>query len=380
MERGVLEAHRAACLMRLRLTFFASRTPLAQRMTKGINRLVKSVAAGAIGVWLSACSVNTVHEHRPVEADLMQDLQSRSIDLKDMGFLTSKGGVRLAGGWNAPDIVTVPMEIRGGLPCVKCRINGGSPQWIIIDTGSQGCVLEAKTAVKNHVKVVDPAATNLRIVGVLGTESALMGIPDSLQIGDWQINRFPVLVRTQRNRLVSSWPFGKIDLAFDVVGTNIMRSMCSYMTLDYLGGAATFGFKGTFKPSPSAKYWHAPLSMDKGLPHVRIRTQGVDWTALIDTGATSVAELNEGTAKKLGILQGARTVNGSRLGVGEAPSGAADAHRMVTIPTLERIGPDIRKVPALIVGDFTKLGTGLLRRFRVTFDFRGQRLWIEDPL
>ena len=348
-------------------------------MTKKITALMKGVASGLIGASLSSCAVTTVHEHGPVDAQMMLDLKAHPLGLKELGLQPATNAVRIAGGWDAPDSVTVPMSLRGGLPSIQCSINGGPPEWLIIDTGSQGCVLEAVTAVRNRVRVVDPSMTNLHIIGVLGAEPAMMGVPDRLEIGKWRIDRFPTLIRTQKNRLVSSWPFGGEDLAFDVLGTNAMAGMCSYVTLDYPKHTATFGFRKPFRPPHGPLAWHAPLGMEKGLLQVGLRSSGVAWSALIDTGATSAAELNEPTAKRLGLLKSARTVTGARFGVGNTAAGVSDSHQMVTIPDIEQLGPAIRRVPALVVGDFTKIGTGLLRRFRVTFDFRGHRLWLEEP-
>lgn len=369
----------AFAFQRLRLTNTSDTRllgPPMKNVMKGLLRLLGSLtlAAAAVG-----CTGLPVHQQSPVDEGLMSQLQSQSLNFKQIGLLDRKGELHFSGRWDAPASVTVPMELRGGLPSVQCRINGGSPQWMIIDTGSQGCVMEAQTAVDHRVQIIDPAMTDLKIIGVLGSESALMGVPQSFSVGGWQVYQFPFLVRTQKNRLLTAWPFGRTNLEFDVLGMSMISSMCSYLTLDYVAGKATFGFKGSYTAKAGNRSWHCPLSFTKRLPHVDVRSNGRDWHALIDTGATSVAEMNQGTAKGLGLLQSARQISGSRLGVGTSTAKPSTIHKVVTIPAIEKLGPKILNVPALVVGDFNKIGTGMLRPFRVTLDFKAQRLWLEDP-
>jgi len=342
-------------------------------------KLLRGTACMMLTIAGIGCGGLPVHQQRPVDVALMNTLKSQKLNLKTSGILDRGGELHFRGKWDSPASVTVPMQSRGGFPCVQCRINGGAPQWIIVDSGSQGCVMEARTAVDHRVQVVDPSLTNFKIIGVLGSEPVLMGVPESFSIGGWQVYQFPFLVRTQKNQLLVSWPFWRADLDFDVLGMSMISSMCSYLTIDYLAGTATFGFKGAYAPKPGHRAWHAPLVFYKKLPHVDLRSNGKDWRALIDTGATAVAELNEGTAKSLGLLHSARNIAGSRVGVGIPDATDSKPQRLVKIPSIERLGPNIRNVPALVVGDFNKIGTGLLRKFRTTFDFKAQRFWLEDP-
>ena len=339
----------------------------------------RTVGLAIVAGGLAACSTGPIHENKPVDAEAMKLLKSRVLNLRESGMVDARGRLQFGGRWDAPATVTVPMELRGGLPSIQCRINGGAPQWIILDTGSQGCVMEASTALAHQVEVVDPALTNLHLMGILGTESVLMGVPANLSIGEWKVDNFPFLVRTQKNALLVSWPFWRVDLHYDVLGMNMIRSMCSYMTIDYQARSVTFGFKGAFVPRGKGKAWRAPLFFDKQLPHVLLSSNGRPWKALIDSGATAPAELDQATASRLGVLASARTVNGSRLGVGSSSKPEASSQRIVKIPNIDKLGPKIVNVPATIVGDFNKIGTGLMLPFRVTFDFKAQRLWLEDP-
>ncbi len=277
---------------------------------------------------------------------------------------------------NVPGIVTLPMTERDGLPVIPCVLNGSSTVKMILDTGSQGCVLEAKTAVAARVQVLNPRQTDFKLIGISGVESALLGLPESVALGDWQIQHQPCLIRTRQNDVRSGWPLSpRRSFDFDVWGMMPTRQACSWLTLDYPARKAVFSFKGDFHPTQK-KVWSVPLIFRSGLPYVVIKSRGVTWTALLDTGSSSQAEVNEATVTKMGLAGRARSVNGTRIGVGAVDQGTIN--RVVWLPTIEKLGPPIINVNALIVSDQPKIGSGLLSAFRVTLDFKRGKLWLED--
>jgi predicted aspartyl protease len=278
---------------------------------------------------------------------------------------------------NVPDVVTLPMTARDGLPVIPCLLDGGFSVNMILDTGSQGCVLEAKTAVAAHIQVLNPRQTNFKLMGIAGIESALLGLPESVSLGNWQIHHQPCLIRTHENEVRSGWPFVK-SRAFDfnVWGMTPTRQACSWLTIDYPTKKAVFSFKGDFHPTQKGKVWSAPLLIRQGLPYVLVKSRGVTWTALVDTGSSSQAEVSETTVNKMGLCSTARIIKSTRIGVGTSSQSATN--RYVWLPKIEKLGAPIINVNALVVNDQSKIGSGLLSAFRVTLDFKHGKLWLED--
>jgi len=278
---------------------------------------------------------------------------------------------------NSPDVVTLPMNARDGLPVIPCSLNGRSDVQMILDTGSQGCVLEAKTAIAAGVQVLNPQQTSFKLVGVAGVESAILGLPDSVALGNWQIHHQPCLIRTHQNEIRSGWPLSKRRaFDFNVWGMIPTRHACSWLTLDYPAKKAVFSFKGEFRPLPNHKVWSAPLMIRQGLPYVLVKSRDVTWMALVDTGSSSQAEVSEETISKMGLGPSARVIKSTRIGVGTTSQSATN--RYVWLPKIEKLGPPIINVNALVVSDQSKIGSGMLSAFRVTLDFKHSKLWLED--
>ena len=154
--------------------------------------------------------------------------------------------------YHAPDEVRVPMKLENGVPKIPCRVNG-QEVWMMLDTGSQACILEAATAQQCGVRTVAPSVAAAAVRGIAGTEAALVGVPDSMSIGNWQWNHLPCLIRTQRSTIPGPWIFSRQPVSFNLLGMDAIKSMCSYVCLDYRRGEAVFGFKaGPAKAAESA--------------------------------------------------------------------------------------------------------------------------------
>ena len=325
---------------------------------------------------LAGCAAPSA-SNEAVSESMLKQLRSQSADLKSLGLTESGRELRFDAAWDAPALVRVPMLWHNDLPAVGCLINNGRPVPLIVDTGSQGCVIEAATAVAHGMRIASGDEMRFTLAGISGSEPALMGLPDLVSIGEWKLSRFPILVRTRVSSVSRPMMLGPRRFEFNIWGMNPTRKLCSYMTLDYPRREVIFGFHSSYK-TDAKLVWKAPLRFIGNLPHVRLKCQDVSWTAMVDTGASSPMELDEATAKNLKLHHLMRPAEGARIGVGSA-SGEKNGFLGITrIDDVEGIGPRLKNVTALVVSDRSKIGTGVLKHFRVTFDFRRDLMWVED--
>jgi predicted aspartyl protease len=331
----------------------------------------------ALGLAMSCCSSLPHAEMKAVSPATMKLLEQRSQKLDDLGIREDGGALVCSANWSAEGPVTVPLLWQHNLPHVTALVNG-HPVRLIVDSGSQGCVLEAETALRCGVTTVRASERKFTLSGISGAESALMGVPDHVEIGDWKWSRLPCLVRTGKSEMVGPWPLDRRPFAINILGMNAMRHMCSYLTLDYPRGRVVFGLKEDFKPGTGLKTWSAPLEFREGLPHVKISDGKAEWWALVDSGASTLAEMNAEKAAQLGFQNNSSRSGTARIGVGAPGKDANQTLRQVRVRELTRLGPRLLNVDMLIVPDRSKIGA-ILRPFRVTFDFNRSLLWLEDP-
>ena len=310
-----------------------------------------------------------------VSGSVLSQLQSQTAGLDALGMKIKGDTATFEASWDAPKEVHRPMLWINELPAVNCSVNGGPVFPVIVDTGSQGCVLEASTAVERKVQIVNPSDIHFTLSGIAGSENALMGLPDLVKIGDWKMSRFPLLVRTRQSQVSMGLPFYNKRFSFNVWGMDPTKRLCSYLTLDYPRREVIFGFSGNYKPVHRLR-WRTQLHYYQGLPQLTLHSQGVTWQAIVDTGASSLLELNEDTARRMHVpmikADATRIGLGGSLGPSQAPCMVARLDR------LEGIGPKLANPYAMVVNDYSKVGTGLLQGFRVTFDFASNQFWVED--
>ena len=207
-----------------------------------------------------------------------------------------------------------------------------------------------------------------------------MGLPGRVEIGDWHWEGMPCLVRTKRTDISGRGSVGERRFAINVLGMDMLRRMCSYVTLDYPAAKVVFGFREVFQPRAGDKTWRAPMETRSGLPLVRVGDGRSEWRAVVDTGSSCCAEISNDVAQFCGreLLEGAERSPVVRVGVGVPRPGGGAGISATHVRSLELLGPRLLNVPALLVPDCSKIGSGLLRPFRATLDFKRSVLWLED--
>jgi len=328
-------------------------------------------------VWaLACCGVEPRASTRAVSSRTLKKLEAGSGSLEELSLRRTAMGYAARGSWGAPSSVEVPMSLGSGVPHIRARVNGREVDFIV-DSGSQATVLEADTALRCGVRTARKSEGTLSLSGISGSESALMGVPERIEIGPWHWEGMPCLVRTTESEISRRGLVGGRRFLINVLGMDAMRRMCSFVTFDYPGAKAVFGFRDAFKPAPGPKSWRTPMMAKDGLFYVRVGDGRSKWLAVVDTGSSSCVEVGSDIAERGGLRQGTELPRIYRIGVGASNSNAAVA--VAGIRSLELLGPPLLNVPAVLVPDSAKIGSGLLRQFRATLDFRRSVLWLESP-
>jgi predicted aspartyl protease len=287
-----------------------------------------------------------------------------------------RGGPNFPVSWSAPKQVVVPMKIRNGLPTLPCSMNGHAV-WMILDTGSQECVLEAGTARDAGVRMIAETQARVEVAGVSGNELARVGVPDSLEIGAWQVRGQPFVVRASSSPAAGLRWFSSAPPAFNILGMSVLRTMCSYVTVDYAHRQVIFGFGQTFQPAAAAV--HQSFELREGLPFVKVAGDGEEWPALVDTGASSKMEIDPSVAELFRSRGKSRWVDATQFGLGKSNEASPRRFERFTLQSVDCLGRSWRNVDAMLVDNESKIGSGMYRAVRLTVDFTGSQIWLETP-
>jgi len=326
--------------------------------------------------FIVACGGTPQLDHREIPEKLKTALDSNVRTPTQQEQADNEIHYRATIGRHGP--VTVPMLVRDGMPLVPARLNRGATLPFLVDTGSQGCILEARTAVAHNVPVLDGKSASMTLGGTSGSERALFGFPDEFSIGSWTLGHFPFFVRTRETRISQGF-WERRNLGFDLIGNSALLLSCDYLTLDFPGKQVVFGIGGKFTPPEGQGVWKVPMLIRDNLPYVQLQTNGSTWEALLDSGFNGLLDMDRPTAQRLNLLSQARPTDATRIGLGAPQPGKPSQFGVVVIPKLESLGPKMVNISTLIVPERSKIGCALLRPFRVTLDYRRRLLWLQDP-
>lgn len=276
------------------------------------------------------------------------------------------------------DEVVVPLHRAGGMYLVETTINGRPAGHFLLDTGGQCTGVRPKTASElgllwfwrwTFSGVGGKSSENVRHVGSLGVGDVTVG-----------------------PHLVGEISFGDVLGGIDggILGQPLLWDLP--FTIDFRRETLTFHRREGFRPPDGVAA--AELIFESGRPHVRATINGrhTGWF-LMDTGASVHGDLEpQFVARFPEYRPGPEAQRGQAAGIaGRAwfrrgrwsrldlldhrfegvPFDVAEpegAERAAPGDPKERIGPNE------IIG---MVGLGLLDEFRLTFDYRGRRLWAE---
>lgn len=334
-----------------------------------MRHLIVSLGLAAVLCIVTGC-VNPAG-HGPVSASTMRKLQAETITRDE--FQTRLKGLDQSIRASLPSQpVTVPFALRAGTPVITVTGPKGDPMEMLLDSGAARVVIGAQSAVKAGLPTIDARQVQATMLGVVGQEQGLVGLLSPLQIGAWSLPAYPCFVRTYEN-------YGQgVDYPACILGFDVPTRYCSYLTIDYRTQRATFGFRQAFRPGAGLRHSSAPIRIIQGVPFISLLSKGVRWSSLIDTGSFNGIEIDESIAKKLGVQDQGKIVEGLILmSVGGTVSSDKARLRTVTLPEVSLLGGNYKEAEVDISPGIPRVGSFFLKDYRVTFDFRQRRLWLE---
>lgn len=309
--------------------------------------------------------------HGPVSAGTMRKLQAGTISKAE--FQNRLTGLDKAIRADLPSHpVTVPFVLRSGTPVIQATGPKDEPMEMLLDSGAARLVMGAQDAVKAGVATIDSRQVQATMLGVVGKEQGLVGLLSPLQIGAWSLPAYPCFVRTFEN-------FGQgVQYPANILGFDLPTRYCSYLTIDYRTKKATFGFREAFRPNSLLRRSTAPFRVQQGVAFINLESKGVKWSCLLDTGSFNGIEIDEAIATKLGVQDQGKIVEGLVLvAVGGTVTSDKARLRTVTLPEISLLGGKYKQAEIDISPGLPRVGSFFLKDYRVTFDFRQRRLWLE---
>lgn len=285
--------------------------------------------------------------------------------------------VRLSAG-----AVTIPFEYVSNEIMIKAKVNGNVEMKFILDTGATQSILD-RTKIKDVLPqlLVDATANGadknaISMTTGSGSIQATAVNLKTLSLGDMVLNDVPVAVTD-----LSSFDQLQKDRPAGLIGANILKRFL--VTVDYENQRVTFD-------DPNKSEVPEGAIVVKTKPSLGMSGLAVEGTFdgkqnisfLIDTGAafnniseTKVKNLVPNPLYKVGMLKG---LDGKSVETGSARFDHLDIGKLRLDHPVFSVAPGGvgERTPAGIISatDLAIIGNPLLSRYKVTFDYRNQRL------
>jgi len=268
--------------------------------------------------------------------------------------------------------VAVPMvhDSEHTVPIVRARLNRGETFPLVLDTGGNHTMIGQRRAEKAKVEIMGPHG---QITTAFGNQQAtLLGFVGELSMGGVALRGMPVLVHNFGKSALSPALGGELN----VLGTPAMAAF-SHITFDYQRQRVIFDYAGRFVPPPRERSLRLPITITKE-GHLSVPVtfpNGRTRHAIVDTGYDGVLLMSAQSLHDLNLTQ----YSESGRPVRAVGPGAEMEGRVFFIPGLQLDGRPIPNVETWTgpLQEPLLLGSGLLRYFRTTFDFRTMVLWLE---
>lgn len=271
----------------------------------------------------------------------------------------------------------VPFKQAGAHLFVPVQINGQDAGDFLVDTGAYCNLLDTATA--ERLKV--PVTGRWSIAGVGGADRASVCKLESLSLGDMELH----------NHSLTQYDVDRVWKSIGVKAGGILGApfWCQVpFTVDYQASTLTFHHPNNFKPPPNARAER--IEFANGHPIVPCKLDGkLDGWFLLDTGAGGEVSVDNGFLEAHPDLLAGRPQFQVEVGgiVG------TEAHLSSFLNTFEIFSTKLERIPATFGIEKDRglppnahagkdqtiglVGEGILRRFRMTFDYENRKLWVE---
>ena len=263
------------------------------------------------------------------------------------------------------------------VPVILATLNGKANVRVLLDSGSNRNLFGYSLARELAI----PLAAGMNPVGSHGIGGAVdnyLAVVPAMQVGALEWRNLEALIGPDAQALSLTRSFWNHQQAM-IVGLNTLANL-SYLTIDNRHGTVTFGMDAYSLGTGLVVVTSAPFQWVGGLPVVELMLEK-QWSyrCVLDTGGDYGLLIPRGVAKLHGYwkpgsgkVDASSGVAGAALVTGyevhEAKLGEATLLKIPARTTLT--GPE----PA---GGELLLGNVVLRRYRVTFDFKNNVLWLE---
>lgn len=275
--------------------------------------------------------------------------------------------------------VTIPFEYVSNEILVKAKVNGTTELKFILDTGATQSILD-RGVMKQLALKLDPVSSapgeSLSMTTGAGSIQAEAVNFRSLSLGDMELNDVAVAVAD-----LSGFEQVQKERPAGLIGANILKRFL--VTVDYENGKIIFEDpnKNTLPEGAIVLNTKPSLGMS-GLAVEGSLDGKQNISFLIDTGAafnnvseSKVKNLVPNPLYRIGMLKG---LDGKLVETGSAKFNYLDIDKLRIDGPVFSIAPSrgSDKTPGGIINssDLAIIGNPLLSRYKVTFDYRNQRL------
>lgn len=268
--------------------------------------------------------------------------------------------------------VAVPMVDNAPhtVPVVRARLNGGDSFPLVLDSGGNHTMIGKQRADRERLIALGGRGQITTAFGNQG--STRLALADRMELGRLSFIGMPVLVHDFGRSTLSSTLGGELN----VLGTPAMAAF-SYITFDYHARQVYFSYRDRFDVPSRDRALRLPLRLTKEghLSAPITFPNGMTRHAIVDTGYDGVLLMSRATLEALDLTPYAQKGRPVRaIGPGAELDG-----RVFMIPSITLDGrpfPNIETWSGSIEEPLL-LGSGLMRYFKATFDFRRMTLWLE---
>jgi len=350
-----------------------------------------------LGVVAASCATDPYSQIETATPSLtpaqVAELQKTAKTTEELGIRTELVGETTAfrdvNVIDAAENVTVPLvEIptdqprqAGGryrAPVILATVNGKADVPVVLDSGSSmnlfGYTLARSVGI--------PLVAGLKPItgrGIGGSVDNYGAIVPEMRIGSMSFQRMMALVGPDEQVLNMTHNFGG-NKEVMILGVGALREL-SYLTIDTLRGNVIFGAREGYLPDDALKFMTtAPLRWIGRLPAVDMSVDTHEAvTSILDTGGDYGMLLPRERASEWGYWSPGKGPLSIPGGVGGASLATTYQVRVAKVggATFARVPGRTGLIGPEVGGGNVFLGDVVLRRYRVTFDFKRNVLWLE---
>ncbi len=279
---------------------------------------------------------------------------------------------------NFPDgksVVEIPFEVEGNWMVIPVSINGSRPLRFVLDTGAQGTVLQ-------NPEIAD--SLNLKITGKMAVRGAGgAGAGREASIAD-NVTFNIGGIELSNGRLVVS-PASSDSRTMATHDGVIGRTVFATLVVEVDWEKRTVRFYEPSKYKYTGTGTILPLTFDEGgRPYTSASVADdklIPVKLVVDTGGSHALSLDVGSKPEIRLPEGAtKTILGRGVG-GEITGYTGQVKKFQlggqTLENVPAIFPDSSSGITGIGGRQGSLGAGVLRRFKIIYDYSRERMIVE---